>query len=115
MIILLIIAPSSGFIMSRLGNVKPTLWKHNTYYWFFQPFYISFNATSGSNESCSYSSRYIIEQVGIFDITMKSTPKQFSGISLGMTVVLNILGSSIGPLLAIYKDKNQVFVKGIAG
>jgi hypothetical protein len=47
---------------------------------------------------------------------MKSTPKQFSGVSLGMTVVLNILGSSIGPAIAaIYMQQNQVFVKGIAG
>lgn len=57
-----------------------------------------------------------LTQVGIFDITMKSTPKQFSGISLGMTVVLNILGSSIGPAIAaIYMQQNQVFLKGIIG
>lgn len=47
---------------------------------------------------------------------MKSTPKQFSGVSLGMTVVLSILGSSIGPAIAaIYMQQNQVFVKGIVG
>jgi hypothetical protein len=33
-----------------------------------------------------------------------------------MTVVLNILGSSIGPAIAaIYMQQNQVFVKGIIG
>jgi MFS family permease len=57
-----------------------------------------------------------LTQVGVFDITMKSTPKQFSGVSLGMTVVLSILGSSIGPAVAaIYMQQNQVFVKGIVG
>jgi uncharacterized membrane protein YidH (DUF202 family) len=57
-----------------------------------------------------------LTQVGGFDITMKATPKQFSGVSLGMTVVLNILGSSIGlAIAAIYMQQNQVFVKGIAG
>ena len=36
-------------------------------------------------------------QVGGFDIILQSTPRRFSGISLGMTVLFNLIGGSVGP------------------
>ena len=39
-------------------------------------------------------------QVGAFNITMEYTPIKYSGISLGMSVVLLLIGSSIGPAIA---------------
>jgi MFS family permease len=117
MIVLLIIAPSSGFIISRLGNRKPTLaGSIISTIGFFSLF--AFHSTQFliATNLAIIAAGISLTQVGGFDITMKATPKQFSGISLGMTVVLNILGSSIGPAIAaIYMQQNQVFVKGIAG
>ena len=117
MIVLLIIAPSSGFIMSRLGNLKPTLaGSIISTIGFFSLF--AFHSTQFliATNLAIIAAGISLTQVGGFDITMKATPKQFSGVSLGMTVVLNILGSSIGPAIAaIYMQQNQVFVKGIAG
>jgi MFS family permease len=117
MIVLLIIAPSSGFIMSRLGNLKPTLaGSIISTIGFFSLF--AFHSTEFliATNLAIIAAGISLTQVGGFDITMKATPKQFSGVSLGMTVVLNILGSSIGPAIAaIYMQQNQVFVKGIAG
>ena len=117
MIILLIIAPSSGFIMSRLGNLKPTLaGSIISTVGFFSLF--AFHSTQFliATNLAIIAAGISLTQVGGFDITMKATPKQFSGVSLGMTVVLNILGSSIGPAIAaVYMQQNQVFVKGIAG
>ena len=117
MIILLIIAPSSGFIMSRLGNLKPTLaGSIVSTIGFFSLFIFHSTQLLVATNLAVIAAGISLTQVGIFDITMKSTPKQFSGISLGMTVVLNILGSSIGPAIAaIYMQQNQVFVKGIIG
>ena len=47
-------------------------------------------------------------QVGAFNITMEHTPLQFSGVSLGMSVVLVLIGSSIGPAIAaIYMQTHQ--------
>ncbi|MFL6424605.1 MAG: MFS transporter [Nitrososphaeraceae archaeon] len=117
MIILLIIAPSSGFIMSRLGNLKPTLaGSIISTIGFFSLFIFHSTQLLVATNLAVIAAGISLTQVGIFDITMKSTPKQFSGVSLGMTVVLNILGSSIGPAIAaIYMQQNQVFVKGIAG
>lgn len=55
-------------------------------------------------------------QVGGFDIVLQSTPRKFAGISLGMTVLFNLVGASVGPAIAgIYMEANQVFVKGVIG
>jgi fucose permease len=117
MIVLLIIAPSSGFIMSRLGNLKPTLaGSIISTIGFFSLF--AFHSTQFliATNLAVIAAGISLTQVGGFDITMKTTPKQFSAVSLGMTVVLNILGSSIGPAIAaIFMQQNQAFVKGIAG
>jgi MFS family permease len=117
MIILLIIAPSSGFIMSRLGNLRPTLaGSIISTIGFFSLFMFHSTQFLVATNLAVIAAGISLTQVGVFDITMKSTPKQFSGVSLGMTVVLSILGSSIGPAIAaIYMQQNQVFVKGIVG
>ncbi|MGB8024230.1 MAG: MFS transporter, partial [Nitrososphaeraceae archaeon] len=44
------------------------------------------------------------------------TPKQSNGISLGMTTLLYLIGTSVGPVIAgICLQANQSFVKGISG
>ena len=55
-------------------------------------------------------------QVGGFDIVLQSTPRQFSGISLGMTVLFNLIGGSIAPAVAgFYMQTHQVIRKDIIG
>ena len=55
-------------------------------------------------------------QVGAFNIAMESTPRQSSGVSTGMTVVLNIVGSSIGPAIAaVFLQMNQASINGVSG
>ena len=117
MIILLIIAPSSGFIMSRLGNLKPTLaGSIISTIGFFSLFMFHSTQFLVATNLAVIAAGISLTQVGVFDITMKSTPKQFSGVSLGMTVVLSILGVlSVQLIAAIYMQQNQVFVKGIVG
>ena len=57
-----------------------------------------------------------LTQVGGFNIILEHTPRQFSGISLGMTVLLNLIGGAIGPAIAgIVMQTNRVFIKGING
>ena len=51
-------------------------------------------------------------QIGSVNIVLISTPKQFSGISLGMNLLIFFIGSSVGPVIAgIYIQANQVFVE----
>ncbi|HKI08549.1 MAG TPA: hypothetical protein VKA09_09155 [Nitrososphaeraceae archaeon] len=53
---------------------------------------------------------------GGINIVLEITPRQFSGISLGMTILFNLVGGSIGPaIVGIYMQTNQAIVKGISG
>jgi hypothetical protein len=54
-------------------------------------------------------------QIGSVNVVLTSTPKQFSGISLGMNLLIYLIGSSVGPVIAgIYLQANQVFVESIS-
>jgi hypothetical protein len=39
-------------------------------------------------------------QIGSVNVVVTSTPKQFSGISLGMNLLIFLIGSSVGPVIA---------------
>jgi MFS family permease len=44
-----------------------------------------------------------------------STPKQSNGVSLGMTTLLYLIGTSVGPVIGgIFMQANQAFVKGVS-
>ncbi len=43
---------------------------------------------------------FALLNTGIFNIIMTSTPIRYSGISLGMSVVIMIIGMSIGPIVS---------------
>ena len=55
-----------------------------------------------------------LTRVGNWNILLENTPKDFTGISLGMTAMLFFVGMAIGPTIAsIYMQSNQVSVKGL--
>jgi MFS family permease len=114
MIVILIFAPSSGFIVSKIGNLKPTI--IGTIIMtlgFFCLFMFHSTEVAVSLNLAIIAVGISLIQVGAFNITMEYTPIQFSGVSLGMSVVLFLIGSSIGPAIAgIYMQINQEFAKG---
>ena len=117
MIVFLIFAPSSGFIVSKLGNVKPTLiGSIVSALGFFSLFIFHSTGILVATNLAIIAGGLSLMQVGGFDIILQSTPRKFAGISLGMTVLFNLVGGSIGPAVAgIYMEANQVFVKGVIG
>ena len=50
MIVILVFAPSSGFIVSKIGNLKPTVRNYHYDHWLLQPLSISFNRNYGCNK-----------------------------------------------------------------
>lgn len=45
-------------------------------------------------------------------LTIYSTPKQFSGISLGMNLLIYLIGASVGPVIAgTFMQANQVVIE----
>ncbi|TLX89496.1 MAG: MFS transporter [Thaumarchaeota archaeon] len=117
MIVFLLFAPSSGFIVSKLGNVKPTLiGSIVSAIGFFSLFMFHSTGILVATNLAVVAAGLSLMQVGGFNIILQSTPRKFSGISLGMTVLFNLIGASVGPAIAgIYMQANQVFVKGVIG
>ena len=51
-------------------------------------------------------------QIGSVNVVLTSTPKQFSGVSLGMNLLIYLIGASVGPVIAgTYMQANQVLVE----
>ena len=115
MIVFLLFAPSSGFIVSKLGNIKPTIiGSIVSALGFSSLFLFHSNGILVSTNLAIIAGGLSLMQVGGFDIVLQSTPRKFSGISLGMTVLFNLVGGSVGPSVAgIYMQANQVLIKGV--
>ena len=115
MIVFLLFAPSSGYIVSKLGNVKPTLiGSIVSTIGFFSLFAFHTTGCFVSINLAIIAGGLALMQVGGFDIVLQQTPRQFSGISLGMTVLFNLIGGSIGPAIAgIIMQANQVILPNV--
>ncbi|MGB6528116.1 MAG: MFS transporter, partial [Candidatus Nitrosopolaris sp.] len=117
MIAFLAFAPSSGFIVSKIGNLKPTI--AGTIIMtvgFFSLFMFHSTESIVAINLAIVAVGISLIQVGAFNITMEYTPLRFSGVSLGMSVVLVLIGSSIGPAIAgIYMQTHQELAKGVSG
>ena len=115
MIVILVFAPSSGFIVSKIGNLKPTV--AGTIIMtvgFFSLFIFHSTEFMVAINLAIVAAGISLIQVGAFNITMEYTPLRFSGVSLGMSVVLVLIGSSIGPAIAaIYMQTHQELAKGV--
>lgn len=109
MIISLIISVLSGFLISRFGNIKPTIigsvisvigfsslfMYHSTEY----EIIINLSIIAGGLS---------LAEVGGFNITLVSVSPKLSGISMGITVLLFLIGMSIGPAISgIYLEMFQ--------
>jgi MFS family permease len=116
MIVFLIFAPSSGFIVSKMGNLKPTaIGTVIMTIGFFSLFMFHSTESIVAINLAIVAVGISLIQVGAFNITMEYTPRQFSGVSLGMSVVLVLIGSSIGPAIAgIYMQTHQELAKEIS-
>ena len=118
-LILLVFGPTSGFIISKLGSLKPIIFG-------------TFITTAGfigllmfhgsellvSTNLAVLSTGLSLTSVGAMNVIILSTPRQFSGISLGMSSLMRIIGAAIGPALAgMYMQTHQSLlnVNGIAG
>jgi MFS family permease len=115
MIVFLLFAPSSGFIVSKLGNVKPTIiGSIVSAVGFFSLLMFHSNGILVASNLAVIAGGLSLMQVGGFDIVLQSTPRKFSGISLGMTVLFTLIGGSVGPAIAgIFMQANQVFIEGV--
>jgi MFS family permease len=109
MILFLIFASFSGIIVSKLGNSKPTvLGSIIAVIGFFSLFLFHSTAFLLSTNLAIIAVGMSLMRVGGLNIILESTPRQFSGISLGMSALFKMIGSAIGPAVAgIIMQTNQ--------
>jgi MFS family permease len=116
MIVILVFAPSSGFIVSKIGNLKPTV--AGTIILtigFFSLFMFHSTEFMVAINLAIVAAGISLITVGAFNITAVFTPLKFSGASFGMSVLLFLVGNSIGPAIAgIYMQTHQELIKGVS-
>jgi len=108
-LILLVFGPTSGFIISKLGSLKPIICGTFITTAGFTGLLI-FHTTelSVSTNLAILSTGLSLTSVGAMNVIILSTPRQFSGISLGMSSLMRIIGAAIGPALAgMYMQTHQ--------
>jgi MFS family permease len=117
MIVFLVFAPFSGFIISKLGKIRPTLTGSViASIGFFSIFLFHSTPTLVAGTLAIIATGLSLIQVGAFNIVLESTPRHLSGTSLGTTVLLNLMGGAIGPTIAgIIMQINQISVNGNSG
>jgi len=108
-LVLLVFGPTSGFIISKLGSLRPImigtiisgagfiglLMLHQT-------------EIEISASLAILSAGLSLTSVGAVNVVILSTPKQYTGISLGTSMLMRIVGSAIGPAVAgMYMQSNQ--------
>jgi MFS family permease len=111
-IVLLIFGPTSGFIVSKLGSLKPIIFgTFITTAGFIGLFMFHSTELLVSANLGILSTGLSLTSVGAMNVIILSTPTQFSGISLGMSSLMRIVGASIGPALAgMYMQANQTLL-----
>jgi MFS family permease len=110
MIVSLIFSVASGFLVSRFGNLRPTtVGTIVTTVGFFILFMYHFTEASIATVLVIVAVGLALMQIGSVNVVLTSAPKQFSGISLGMNLLIYLIGSSVGPVIAgTYMQADQV-------
>ena len=115
-LILLIFGPASGFIISKVGTSKSLIiGTVISTVGFFGLFSLHSNEYMLSINLVILSVGLSFTAIGAQNTIVLNTPRQSSGISLGIASLLRIVGSSIGPALAaVYLQSYQYKVVNIS-
>jgi MFS family permease len=108
-IVLLIFGPTSGFIVAKMGSIRPIIiGLAVTSAAFLGLLAFHTNLLTISVNLAILSTGLSLTNVGAMNVTMLATPLQYTGMSLGTNNLMRIIGSSIGPALAgMYMQANQ--------
>ena len=112
MAVSLIVSIASGFIVSKFGNQIPTvLGIIVSIAGFFLIFLLHSTEFLITISLAVIATGLSLTQIGSINIILVNTPKQSNGVSLGMTTLLYLIGTSVGPVLAgIFMQANQTLL-----
>ena len=108
-LVLLVFGPTSGFIISKLGSLRPIMIGTIISAAGFIGLLILHQTEIEISASLAILSAGLsLTSVGAMNVIILSTPKQYTGISLGTSMLMRIIGSAIGPAVAgMYMQSNQ--------
>ena len=111
-LVLLVFGPTSGFIISKLGSLKPIIIGTIISAAGFIGILLLHQMEIGISVNLAILSAGLsLTSVGAMNVIILSTPRQFSGMSLGISSLMRIVGASIGPAVAgMYMQSNQVML-----
>jgi MFS family permease len=115
MLTFLLAAPLIGFIIDKYGNMKPLLAGAALSVVGYSGLVVLYMSEAGivTNLAIISAGVALVSSAG-WNILLRSTLPQFTGVAVGMTLVLDFIGMSIGPVVAaIYLQSHQVFIKTI--
>jgi MFS family permease len=116
-IVLLLFGPTSGIIISKLGSLKPIIFGSSlTTLGFIIILLFHSSELLISTGLGILSAGLSLAAVGAMNVIILSSPRESSGVTIGMSSMLRIVGSSIGPALAaMYMQTNPsaINVKGV--
>jgi MFS family permease len=117
MIVLLIGTVMSGFILNKVGNTRLTLLGTIiSAIGFFSLLLFHSTEFMVSVTLTIISAGLSLSITGGFNVVLLSAPIQATGIALGMTLLLNLVGMSIGPsIAATFQQMYQGTVEGVTG
>jgi MFS family permease len=117
MIVLLIGTVMSGFILNKVGNTRLTLLGTIiSAIGFFSLLLFHSTEFMVSVTLTIISAGLSLSITGGFNVVLLSAPIQATGIALGMTLLLNLVGMSIGPsIAATFQQLYQGTVEGVTG
>jgi MFS family permease len=117
MIVLLIGTIMSGFLLNRVGNVRLLLFGTTiSAIGFLSLFLVHSSENTVSIGLAIIAAGLSLSFTGAFNVILISVPIQVTGIALGMAMLLNLVGMSVGPSLAgVFQQANHGTVPGVSG
>jgi len=111
-IMLLIFGPTSGIIISKLGSLKPIIFGSILTTCGFTVLYLFHSSELLISSSLGILSAGLsLSAVGAMNIIILASPRESAGVTIGMSSMLRIVGSSVGPALAaMYMQTNQSLI-----
>ena len=108
-LVFLIFGPTSGFIIAKLGSIKPIAFGTIISTLGFFSFFVFHSTESSISVNLSILATGLsLSIVGVMNVVALSTSKQHSGTSLGTTLLMRVIGSAIGPAVAgMYMQMHQ--------
>lgn len=111
-LVFLVFGPTSGLIISRLGSLRPVIVGTSIMTVSFLGLAIFHDSPTAISINLGVLATGLsFAAIGAMNVIILATPKEYTGISLGIATLVRIIGSAIGPALAaMYMQSSQTVI-----